>query len=32
MKNKTENKTTQTLDSQRFYLFSVISLLKINTI
>jgi len=32
MKNKIENKNTQTIDNQYFGLFSVISLLKINTI
>jgi hypothetical protein len=32
MKNKTENKNTYTLDKQGLVLFSVSSLLKINTI
>jgi hypothetical protein len=32
MKNKIENKNTQKIDNQYFGLFSVISLLKINTI
>jgi len=32
MKNKIENKNTQTLDNQYFVLFSILSLLKINTI
>lgn len=32
MKNKTENKNTQSLDNQYFDLFYVVSLLKINTI
>jgi hypothetical protein len=32
MKNKIENKNTQIIDNQCFDLFSVISLLKINTI
>jgi len=32
MKNKIENKNTQKIDNKYFGLFSVISLLKINTI
>ncbi len=32
MKNKTENKITQIIDNQYFDLFSILSLLKINTI
>jgi hypothetical protein len=32
MKNKTENKNIQNTDNQYFGLFSILSLLKINTI
>jgi len=32
MKNKTENNNIQTIDIQYFGLFSILSLLKINTI
>lgn len=32
MKNKTENKNKQIIDNQYFDLFSILSLLKINTI
>ena len=32
MKNKIENKNTQKIDNQYFVLFSVVSLLEINTI